>query len=344
MNGDMKGARKTFGYITHTLQDFYSHTNYVEFMQGEPIDLLHLTTPVSGVTCSKGRISNGLTSGYFPDSTTPTKKCSHSILNKDSGDFTAEGAKAVRYAEKATIKMYEILAKEVLSMSIDKQKAVLLLSLFKDEDHRAHQQHNLDNYNDVAYMSFSETFMITPFVGVSYFKSTEFDFESSQATGLRVEEKINERIATGVGLTYSSTIIKEGAVSKFDYSIYEVDIYGKFYLISKLKFQPYVGAGIGYLKSTLTHTDPLNLQVSDAGSDKNTLNAEIICGVDMKVNRRIGANYEVKYVKAVSSSAYTQAYPQAYQQTFDHYTPDKVAYEIENSSHLILTIGMTVSF
>ncbi len=343
-NGDMKGARETFGYLTHTLQDFYSHTNYVEFMPGKPIDLLHLTNPKSNVTCSKGGMSNGLTSGHYPDSTTPPHKCSHATLNKDSGDITAEGAKAVNYAEKATAKMYEMLEKEVLSLSIDKQKSLFFLSLFRGGEESDHQQHYIDNYDDVAYMSFDETFKITPFIGMTHFKSTEFDFESSFSTGLKVEEKINERIATGIGLTQSSTIINKGAASEFNYSIYEVDIYGKYYLISELRFQPYVGAGIGYLKSTLKHTRPFDLQINDVESDKSTLNAVMICGVDLKLSRRIGANYEVKYVKAVSSSLYSEAYPQAYQQTLFQYTPDKLAYEIENSSHLIFTMGITVSF
>lgn len=340
MNGDIKGARENFGYLTHTLQDFYSHTNYVEFMPGAPIDLLHLSNPGNNVTCSKGKMSNGLTSGHYPDSTTPANKCSHFILNKDSGD-SAEGAKAVSYAERATVKMYELLEKEVLSLSIDQQKAVALLKLLKGEERGTHQQYNLGNHNDdVASMSFNETFKITPFIGVTHYKSTEFNFESSYATGLRFEEQINERIVTGIGLTHSATIIKEGAVSKFDYSIYGVDVYSKIYLISELRFQPYIGAGILYLKSTLKHTGLFDLQLNNAGSDNNTLNAEMICGVDLKLNKRIGANYEVKYVKAVASSAYTEASTQAY----DQYVANKMAYEIENSSHLIFTIGMILSF
>lgn len=332
INGDMKTARATFGYITHTVQDFYAHTNYVEYMPGAPIDLLHLTNPPSDVTCSKNSMKNGLTSGYYPDSSTPAKKCSHSTLNKDSGNVTANGAKAVSYAESATAQMYGMLEQEVISMSADQQKAVILLSRFKGEDRSIHQQSIFENHDDVAFTSYNETFKVTPFIGMTQYSSPELDFESMYTAGLRIEARINERLVTGLGLTHSSMTIKADAVSVFDYSSYGADLYSKFYLLSESRFQPYVGAGVGYLKSVL--------QLNDSSSNTSTLNGEVMGGVDLMFTRAIGFNFEAKYVKPVSSSTNTLTYSQTYAQ----YAVDKLAHEIDNSGHLILALGMIVSF
>lgn len=333
INGDTKTARTNFGYITHTVQDFYAHTNYVEYMPGKPIDLLNLTNPTRDVTCSKNSMINGLTSGYYPDSSTPARKCSHTTLSKDSGDSII-GAKALRYAERATAEMYGVLEQEVISMSVDQQKAGILLGRFRGED----RQYIFENNDVVAYTSYNETFKITPFVGMTQYSSNQFDFESTYTAGLRAETRINERLVTGFGLTFSSMTIKEEAISQFDYSSYGIDLYTKIYLLSKFRFQPYLGAGVGYLKSNLKHTKLM--QTNHNGNDMNTLNGEIMGGIDLMFTRGIGFNFEVKYVRPFSTSSYSPTYSQ----TFDQYATDKLAHELGNSVHLVLATGMIVSF
>lgn len=334
INGDTKAARANFGYITHTVQDFYAHTNYVEYMPGKPIDLLNLTNPASYVTCSPKSMMNGLTSGYYPDSTTPAKKCSHTTLSKDSGDATLVGAKALRYAERATAEMYGALEQQVISISADQEKAGILLARFRGED----RQYIFGNNDVVAYTGYNETFKITPFVGMTQYGSKQFDYESTYTAGLKVETRINERFVTGLGLTISSMTIKEEVISEFDYSSYGVDLYTKVYLLSELRFQPYLGAGVGYLKSNLRHTG--HMQVSNNGSDLNTLNGEVMGGIDLMFTRGIGFNFEAKYVKSFSTSEYSPTYAQ----TFSQYSTDKLAHEIGNSGHLVFATGMIVSF
>lgn len=322
IDGDMKKARETFGYITHTVQDFYAHTNYVEYMPGKPIDLLHLTNPSSDVTCSANNVINGLTSGYYPDSSTPARKCSHSTLNKDSGNFTPAGAKAFKYAEIATAQIYKTLEQEVISMSADQQRAIALLARFRSEDSTPYQQYNLEGHDDVTFAAYNETFKVTPFFGITNYTSNEFYFESRYTAGLRVEAKINEKFASGIGLTHNTMTIKE-----FDYSSYGVDLYSKLYLIQESRFQPYLGAGVEYLKSTLKNND---------SSDTSTLNGEVMGGMDLMFVRRMGINLEVKYVRPFSTSSYTQS--------FGTYATDKLARDIENSDHFVLSAGMILSF
>ncbi|MEA9357250.1 hypothetical protein SHI21_13580 [Bacteriovorax sp. PP10] len=334
ISGDMKTARANFGYITHTVQDFYAHTNYVEYMPGKPIDLLNLTNPASYVTCSAKNMMNGLTSGYYPDSTTPARKCSHTTLNKDAGDATLAGAKALKYAERATAEMYGVLEQQVISMSADQEKANILLARFRGED----RQYLFANNDVVSYTGYNETFKITPFVGMTQYSSNKFDYESTYTAGIRAETRINERFVTGFGLTISSMTIKEEVISQFDYSSYGVDLYTKIYLLSDLRFQPYIGAGAGYLKSNLKHTS--YMQVNDNDSDMNTLNGEVMGGIDLMFTRGIGFNFEARYVRPFSTSSYTPTYAQTYSQ----YSTEKLAHDIGNSGHLVFATGMIVSF
>ena len=325
---DMKTARANFGYITHTVQDFYAHTNYVEYMPGKPIDLLNLTNPGRNVLCSKNNKTSALTSGYFPDSSTPAGKCSHTTLSKDSGDDTIIGAKALRYAEIATAEMYGILEQEVLSMTADKEKAHLLLSNFRGED-----AHYIFGNNDVvSYTAYNETFKILPFVGMTQLNSDQFNFESTFTTGLKVETRINESFVTGLGFTLSSMTIDVQPNSELIYSSYGVDLYTKIYLFSKLRIQPYIGAGIGYLNSSLKQ--------NEINSNMNSLNGELMAGSDLMFTRSMGFNLEVKYVKPFSTSSYSPIY----EQTYNQYASDKLAHDIGNSTHLIFSTGVIVSF
>ncbi len=144
LSGDLTKARDTFGYITHTVQDFFSHSNYVEIMPGEPIDLLNLTNPLPSVTCSKKDRRNGLTTGYFPDENTPAGKCSHQDLNKDGGMIYVPHYQAARYARKETARMYEKFEAQVLQLTANPEITKHLLHKFKDGDNAANV-YNSDN-------------------------------------------------------------------------------------------------------------------------------------------------------------------------------------------------------
>lgn len=138
---DLKNARDTFGYITHTVQDFFSHSNYVEFMAGEPIDLLNLKNPSPDIKCAKDDRRNGLTSGYFPNENTPPGKCSHEDLNKDGGAIYIPHYRAANFARKKTSEMYERFEQEVQNLTGNSERTKMLLHKFKDGDHAA------DSYN-----------------------------------------------------------------------------------------------------------------------------------------------------------------------------------------------------
>uniref|UniRef100_A0A3P9MM20 von Willebrand factor A domain containing 11 n=1 Tax=Oryzias latipes TaxID=8090 RepID=A0A3P9MM20_ORYLA len=94
---NFKAARETLGRILHTLQDFYSHSNWVELGYTEPyINLIHPSLPLENLAvntatcsdCSSGTCPNPvlpnilkekkLTSGYMGiHSSAKPNKCSH---------------------------------------------------------------------------------------------------------------------------------------------------------------------------------------------------------------------------------------------------------------------------
>ena len=108
-NEDAQGARKSVGAALHTLQDFYSHSNFVEagnsgafpsLWNGSPITFVSRTTPTCKpceliivpelppiIDCSSNLLTNVLTSGYYGgQDVTPAiaTKCRHGGL-LDSG-------------------------------------------------------------------------------------------------------------------------------------------------------------------------------------------------------------------------------------------------------------------
>ncbi|XP_015251674.1 PREDICTED: von Willebrand factor A domain-containing protein 7-like [Cyprinodon variegatus] len=104
---NFKAARETLGRVLHTLQDFYSHSNWVELGNTEPyINLIRPDLPLENLAdvntptcsdCSSGTCSNQilsnilkekkLTSGYMGifSSEKPKGKCSHG----GASDFTS---------------------------------------------------------------------------------------------------------------------------------------------------------------------------------------------------------------------------------------------------------------
>jgi hypothetical protein len=97
--GDRRGALLLLGQALHAIQDFFSHSNFVENNPVDAqIDLLSLQDPPADLRCVPPGFKGGLTSGYYSNTSSehpddvinepPLKgvKCSHGQLNKDEPD------------------------------------------------------------------------------------------------------------------------------------------------------------------------------------------------------------------------------------------------------------------
>ena len=130
--GDLTGARLEFGKATHAVQDFFSHSNYVEVMDGKPIDLLRLTNPPAGMRCDAAMKNGTIVTGHWPDNKVPDGKCSHAKLNKD-GPEKPLYYKAIKYAKIHTGKLEAELVRLVALR--DPKRAPDLMARFKDAAH-----------------------------------------------------------------------------------------------------------------------------------------------------------------------------------------------------------------
>lgn len=83
----VRAAREELGRALHPVQDFFSHTNWVENHEdSEPVNLLELKDPEPGVVCDRRSRKGPLTSGYYykgSDRAAPRGKCLHAALHKD---------------------------------------------------------------------------------------------------------------------------------------------------------------------------------------------------------------------------------------------------------------------
>lgn len=88
-----KSSVTELGKALHGLQDFYAHSSWVDrHCTGQPIpintNIFNMSRPTSSTKCDltvgPGTSPTTYTSGYYPDETAPSGKCSHGQLNKDA--------------------------------------------------------------------------------------------------------------------------------------------------------------------------------------------------------------------------------------------------------------------
>ena len=130
--GDVAAARLEFGKATHAVQDFFSHSNYVDAMEGKPLDLLRLSNPPAGMRCDAAMKDGMITTGHWPDDKVPDGKCSHAKLNKDIPGKPLY-YKALKYAKIHTLKLEAEFAHQVAAR--DPKRASDLMAKFKDATH-----------------------------------------------------------------------------------------------------------------------------------------------------------------------------------------------------------------
>ncbi len=117
------------GKALHALQDFYSHSNYIElgtqFFGSE--DKIPTFDEALQNKEFKALWEKRGTSGYYPDEKTPNKKLSHGVLNKDraKGKSTSEDKKKlVGAAKKLACKNSEAYARKWKAKGYEKIKVV----------------------------------------------------------------------------------------------------------------------------------------------------------------------------------------------------------------------------
>lgn len=140
---DKKKALKEMGRALHTVQDFYSHSNWVEHWGGLHRGIYDLPDPPRELYCSPPDFApGGLTTGYFSllgwvmgnqCLTTPSNKCCHQDLHKDDASRQPFFGPARAAAEEATTEFAGRVEREILSRYPGERGEAMVRLLKKDQ-------------------------------------------------------------------------------------------------------------------------------------------------------------------------------------------------------------------
>lgn len=162
---------------------------------------------------------------------------------------------------------------------------------------------------------------IIPYAGVRQFNGDNVDaYESSINAGLTFENMITEQFSIGLGVNYTTLDITERTNTLgfgfnneqiVNYSNINLNINGKFFFTAESKIRPYVGAGLGYNRTTLKYEQE-QVQFNNFGSLSNydTEQASVsgsnvtgsgMVGAEIAFTDMLGLNLEFNYTRAITS-------------------------------------------
>lgn len=205
-----------------------------------------------------------------------------------------------------------------------------------------------------------------PYVGYTGFQSENENLEASLSMGVRVEADITSRLSVGMGFNYTSMQTLDGANQfgnqfgnqyynnfgqngrEIDYSNYNFDITGKFFITSTSRLRPYVGAGLGFNRTTMKYNDSngyfdsnFNNQFGDEELVTSNINMQLLLGSEVVITRSIGANLEFGYKRGIGSGFNTNK-QQA--NSLDQQRLSNLNDELASANIFSINAGMVVYF
>ena len=169
---------------------------------------------------------------------------------------------------------------------------------------------------------------IIPFFGVKQFDGESIDsFEAKVNAGISMENMITERLSVGLAVNYTAMDITDVAYyngfnqfnfgfndgDEISYANVNVAINGKFFITTDSKIRPYIGAGLGYNRTSLKY-DEQNSQFNNGfGGSFNATNEDSkvtgsnvtgtgAIGAEILFTETIGVNLEFNYTRAITSA------------------------------------------
>ncbi len=227
---------------------------------------------------------------------------------------------------------------------------------------------------------YNSDFTLTPFVGLTTFQSETVNYESTVDFGLKAEANVIRRIAVGVNLSYTMmTITQEPSLynNYFGYNPYQPyannpynynqmmgrelsyksftgELYGKFLLLTHKRFRPYVGAGLGYSRTSLDFKDrQMDYYTTMSPSVykeyvANNFAGSAMAGVDFYFTKMIGVNLEVKYSKIIAGASKNDVQQPSYNSMYgaseDQYYVNSLGQEIDDAHRISVSAGLNISF
>lgn len=208
---------------------------------------------------------------------------------------------------------------------------------------------------------------ITPFLGLSNFKGSAIDFESKANLGVNVDYVFMPQLTLGVGVGYTTMEITDTANSYADYtnlgSQYGVifpngrqmsfdrlnlEANTRYFLTMDSKLKPYVGAGLGYNRTTIKYEGSGNgysyngVAYGSEGVSTNFMTANIRLGAEVDLTSSVALGLDLGYTKALTSGFGTKN--EVSNVNEDQRRLEKVSKAIEESDNLTVNAGVVLKF
>jgi opacity protein-like surface antigen len=178
-----------------------------------------------------------------------------------------------------------------------------------------------------------ETIKLIPYAGGTQYNGKIEQLEAEFAGGIRLESNITTRFSMGIGLNITQLKTQDFANNMFanqgwmpqynnmfgareiQYRSFGLDLYGKFFLTNGERFRPYVGAGLGYNRSSMRYTqnDVNNImwngQNNFFGNEEfraSFANATLMAGSEVMITRSFGLNIEAAYSTGLGNAMNSQ--------------------------------------
>jgi hypothetical protein len=208
-------------------------------------------------------------------------------------------------------------------------------------------------------------------LGATAIKGDTIDFESKFNVTVTAENHVLPNLSVGVGLGYSTLDITDTANSFINngtqnyynngynnyfgnngraitYDRFNVETNGKFFLTVESKVKPFVGAALGYSRSSMKYTDSgnnyayNNVNFGNEGLSSGYLSAAAKLGAEVNFSENIGLNLDLSYTKALSSGISSTA-------ATSNTNPDQVRLAnitkaMEQSDITAVQVGLVVRF
>lgn len=187
--------------------------------------------------------------------------------------------------------------------------------------------------------NFGETIKVLPYSGLTTFITDNEQLEAGLVGGIKVETNVSSRFSVGMGFNYTTFKTQDFANSGCDLAPYQgfdgcgyydsfydggreieytnmnFDIYSKFFFVKNNRFRPYIGAGLGYNRTTLEYSNNNALPYDYNGYDyrfgkeevsTSNINLELMLGSEINFTETIGANLELNYIRGLGNNLSSQ--------------------------------------
>ena len=228
--------------------------------------------------------------------------------------------------------------------------------------------------------NFGSEIKVLPFTGLSTFMSDQNNLESNIGAGIKVETNIDSRFSIGLGFNYTTMNTEDfsnggymdpgyfGYYNSFyggrtiEYRNMNFNLYSKFFFVKNKRFRPYIGAGLGYNRSTLRYSNNNAASASFGGYGfgfnnsgyygynfgneevvTSSVNAELMVGSEIVFTKMLGINLELSYMRGLGGNLSTENGIDPFYAP-DQQRLDDFSDELSSANIISLFAGMLVMF